>query len=265
MDKVKLPRIKKSAPIDLKEYKAFLKFLPPFIRTLVETYKLASEVYAQIGLLYYWEEVFLLPADAVYRPERGLCMIFLHRRSSYGTNGEDGYDHYIPKGLAIKLLKLSQVNQGKLLFLQEDGSSFSHVRLNAEFRKASKKAMERNVIKNAITPLDLRDSPPDNIQFLPGQYPSSLFRDHRDALHEISKEQVNEITKIIPPSRRHSGRHREHSLQAILQVLLAQEEFGLSRSELMLYFPKLAQAAETQKRRWVEKGIWPHILRILKS
>jgi len=78
MDKSKRVRITPSNPIDDKKLKEFLEFLSPKIKLLVETYKFASEIFAEIGLVYYWEEIFSLPATAVYKPDCGPWQIVLY-------------------------------------------------------------------------------------------------------------------------------------------------------------------------------------------
>lgn len=252
MAKEKLPRIKKRTSLDPKELKKFVKFLPPSIKILAETYKFACEAYAEIGLLYYWVEIFRLPATAIYKSECGHLSIALDRSSHYGTQGELGYIHYVPDHLSERLLILSESNQSGLLFRQEDGSAFDNARLEKEFCKASGKAQEAGVITKHITPMDFRSTPPEKIKFLPGAY------------REVSEEKVQEIEKILPRRRRNAGCPRKHPLKNILEALLAQEDFGYSRSNFKKHFPAIAIAAEKQKRPWMKK-IWPRILRILQS
>ncbi len=143
MGKSKRVRIKPSKPIDDKTFKEFLKFLSAKIKPLVETYKFASEIFAELGLLYYWEEIFNLPATAVYKPDCGPWQIIFYRTSKYGTTGEDHFVHYVPKHLLKRLTALSQSNSDGLLFRQEDGSSFNKGQLNEEFHKASQKALKK--------------------------------------------------------------------------------------------------------------------------
>jgi len=252
MDKEKSPRIKKSTPIDPRKFKAFVKFLPDSIKTLAETYKFACEVYSQIGLIYYWEELFVLPASVVFKSENGPCRVCFDRSSCYATRGESFFSHYLEDDLAEKLLVLSRSNEGGLLFQQKDGGSFDIDRLGKEFRRASQKALKAGAIKTAITPIHLRTTPS-----LPIRFQSGTSR-------EVSKKKIQEIMNILPNNSRNAGRHREKPLKAILEALLAQENFEYSRNEMMRLFP-VGLAAESQKRRWKEKGIWPQILRILQS
>ena len=163
MDKSKRVRIKPSKLIDDKTFKEFLKFLPPKIKLLVETYKFASEIFAEIGLLYYWEEIFNLAATAVYKPDCGPWQIIFYRISKYGTMGEDHFVHYVPKHLLKRLTALSQSNSNGLLFRQEDGSPFNKRQLTKEFLNASKKSLKNGYRLN-LTPIQLRTAPPANIQ-----------------------------------------------------------------------------------------------------
>lgn len=252
MVKEKKLRIKKTIPLDPKEFRAFLMFLPSLLRTLVETYHFSCEAYAEIGLAYCWTEIFRLPASAVYKPEHGPCQILLYRTSSHGSRSEEWYGRYIPnRFLSKKLLELSEANKGGLLFQMKDGRGFSAVHLKREFDLASRKALEKKAIKQPISPSRLRMAPSSDIKFHPGT--------HR----EVSEETVQSIAKILPQTAyRNAGRRREKPLKSLLEVLLAQNDFEYSRSELMRCFP-LAIAAESQKKRWQDLGIWSQILRIL--
>lgn len=252
MDKNKRVRIKPSTTIDDKAFKGFIKFLSPKIKLLAETYKFASEIFAELGLLYYWEEIFNLPATAVYKPDCGPWQIIFYRTSKYGTNGEDHFVHYVPKHLLKRLMALSQSNSDGLLFRQEDGSPFNKRRLNKEFRKAREKAYEKGCKLN-LTPIQLRTTPPTNIQ-----------KPNRVTVRGITKERIQKVKKLLPKSKK-GGRPRELPLEDILRPLLAQANFGLTRSALISNFPETACAAEIQKRRWEKQGIWDHILRIFQE
>lgn len=265
MGKQRKLKIKSTSPIDFREFKAFLKFLPEPVRLVTRFYKFASEVYAGVGLLYYWKEVFCLPADAVYQPERGPCQVVLYRSSSYGTQGEAWFGHYVPDNLAGQLLKLSQSNKGGLLFQRKDGSAFDSKWIEQEFRKASKLAIQDGVIKYPITPIHLKTTPKSKIKFQPGCYPAKLLKDHPEAVRTVSEEKIQEIAKILTMNSKNSGRPREHSLHDICKALLAQEDFKLSRVELVEHFSDIARAAESQKRRWIKDEIWSQILLLLKS
>lgn len=252
MDKSKRVRITPSNPIDDEAFKAFLKFLSPEIKLLAETYKFASEIFAELGLLYYWEEIFNLPAEAVYKPDCGPWQIVFYRTSKYGTTGEDHFVNYVPKHLLKRLVALSQSNSGGLLFRQEDGSPFNKEQLNEEFRKARQKAHKKGYKLN-LTPIQLRTTPPADVQ-----------KPNRVTIRGITEERIQKVKELLPESRK-GGRPRELPLEEILRPLLVQANFGLTRSALTSNFPATARAAEIQKRRWEKQGIWDQILRIFQE
>ena len=252
MDKSKRVRIKPSKSIDDKTFKEFFKFLSPKTRLLVETYKFASEIFAELGLLYYWEEIFNLPTTAVYKPDCGPWQIIFYRTSKYGTAGEDHFVHYVPKHLLKRLTALSQSNSDGLLFRQEDGSPFNKKQLNEKFRKARQKAHEKGC-KLHFTPIQLRTTSPANIQ-----------KHNRVTVRGITKERIQKVKELLPKSTK-GGRPRELPLEDILRPLLTQANFGLTRNELLSNYPRTACAAEIQKRRWEKQGIWDQILRIFQE
>ena len=252
MDKNKRVRIKSSPSINDKTFKEFLKFLSPKIKLLAETYQFASEIFAELGLLYYWEEIFNLPATAVHQPDCGPCQIIFYRTSKYGTNGEDHFVHYVPKHLLKRLMALAQSNSDGLLFRQEDGSPFNKGQLNEEFRKACQKAHKKGYNLN-LTPIQLRTSLPANVQ-----------KHNRVTVRGITQDRIQKVKELLPESRK-GGRPRELPLEDILRPLLAQVNFGLTRSELVSNYPRTACAAEIQKRRWKKQGIWDQILRIFQE
>lgn len=252
MNKSKRVRITPSNPIDDEAFKAFLKFVSPEIKLLAETYKFASEIFAELGLLYYWEEIFSLPATAVYKPDCGPWQIIFYRTSKYGTTGEDHFVNYVPKHLLKRLTALSQSNSDGLLFRQEDGSPFNKRQLNKEFRKARQKAHEKGRKLN-LTPIQLRTTPPANIQ-----------KHNRVTVRGITQERLQKVKELLPQSKK-GGRPRELPLEDILRPLLAQANFGLTKNALISNFPGTACAAEIQKRRWKKQGIWDQILRIFQE
>lgn len=252
MDKSKRVRIAASNPIDEGAFKVFLKFLSPEIKLLAETYKFASGIFAELGLLYYWEEIFNLPATAVYKSDYGSWQIIFYRTSKYGTNGEDHFVNYVPKHLLKRLMALSQLNSDGLLFRQEDGSPFNKRQLNKEFRTARQKAQEKGCKLN-FTPIQLRTTPPANTQ-----------KTNRITVRGITQERIQKVKALLPKSTK-GGRPRELSLEGILPPLLAQANFGLTRSALISNFPRTARAAEIQKRRWEDLNIWDQILRIFQE
>lgn len=144
MDKIKRPRIKPSKPADTKVFRAFLKFLLPRVGLLVETYKFAREIFAKLGFLYYWEEIFNLPSSAMYQPDCGSYQIIFYRSSKYGTSGDDYFVHYVPKHLLKRLIALLRSNPEGLLFQQEDGSPFNKRLLAKEFRKHLKRHAKKD-------------------------------------------------------------------------------------------------------------------------
>lgn len=252
MDQIKRVRSKPSKSIDDETFKEFLKFLSPKIKLLVETYKFASEIFAEIGCLYYWEEIFNLPATAVYKPDCGPLQIIFYRISKYGTNGDDHFVNYVPKHLLKRLTALSQSNSDGLLFRQEDGSPFNKQRLNNEFRKASQKARKQGYKLN-LTPIELRTASPANIQ-----------KYRRVTVRGITEERIQKVKELLPKSKK-GGRPRELPLEDILRPLLVQANFGLTKSALISNFPRTACAAEIQRRRWEKQGIWDQILRIFQE
>ncbi len=249
MSRTTEPRIKQTVQISDKEYKSFLKHLPRNIRILVETYKFACDVYATVGLTYYWEELFNLPAQAVYKPERGPAMILLFRYSRYATRKEQWFGHYLPKKLSRELLLLSQDRDG-LLFQREKNRKYTVSYISKVFQKTSKKAKEMNLITFPISPGNLRSKPSTDIKYMPG------------SPREVSEEKEKEILKILTKKAHKAGCPRKVPLNPILETLLAQEDFKYSRSELKEHYP-YARAAESQKRRWIKAGIWLKIRRTL--
>lgn len=252
MAKINSPRIKRKKTIQPTEFKAFLKFFPKNIKLLVQTYRFASGVYAKIGLGYYWEELFQLPANAVYKPEKGPPQILLFRFSRYATQGERWFGHFLPIRLGRQLLKLAESQQG-LLFRQEDGSPFNIQRLNREFSKAAELAQQKGYFSKYryITPKHIAVDIPQNVKFYPGE------------ARKVTGEQIQAIKSILPPSQyRKAGRKRECDLQDILNALLAEEDLDYSRSELEKKFPA-GKAALSQKRRWIDRKVWDPIQRIL--
>lgn len=270
MDKRRLPRIKRSPPPNEAEIATFLKCLPPPIRLLAETYQWASAAYANMGLTYYWKELFSLPAHAVsdfkektavvkekttiIKEKTGVIVNF-YRNSTYGTMGEDFYTHYVPRKLVLKLIGLAKTNANGPLFQQESGHAFNHARLSKEFSQASKKAIGKGAIKRSISPTALRAAIPEEVE----KARSGSYR-------EVKVETVEAVRRFlasVPKSYRGAGRPSQIDLHHTLKVLLAQHECGYSRKKLTELFHSV-HAAESQKRRWEKRGVWDRIVQILQ-
>lgn len=255
-----LQKTKKVPAIDATQLKTFIKFLPKEIKLLVETYKFASEMYAWIGLQYRWVELFALPANAISNdniPPR----IRLDRFSRYGSKGEIFFAIALPNKLGRRLVAHVKINADGFLFRQKNGKPFDSIVLAQEFFKASDRAYKKKVIKKHLVPRDLITKPRSDIAFERGSLSSVCFRP--ELVKAIPKEKVVEISKIIPSHYHNAGCHRDHTMHDILQALLAQEDFNLTRKEFKRYFPKIWSAAESQKSRW--KGVWNQILGILST
>jgi len=265
MSKAKSPIIKQSHSRTHQELMEFLKFLPPLVRLFTETFAFASKTYAQVGLSYRWKELLCLPANAVYKEQKRPWQIHLYRTSKTGSLGELWFGRHLPNRLGAKLSVLAEDGSRDLLFRREDGGPVTETYLSAAFRRASSLAMKNGSIKTPITPSHFKTCPAIDIQFLPGSYSSNTLRDCPKSVRDISENQVLEIKELLSNHSGKRGKPRDLPIGDILQILLAQEDFKLSRTEVVEHFPKLAEAALSQKKRWAKKGIWPKILIILQK
>lgn len=238
-------RVEKSS----EQWNHFAKCLPKDIRLIAETYQFAAQAYAEIGLVYTLGELLLLPPRAVEEIPPCIC---LYRDSTHGSQGELFFTRGLPFKLGRKLIALSKRQTGEFLFSQENGRPFTDTLMNKAFSKASEKS------KIHIYPSCLRVAPM-RMQYERGSLPPVSFRP--EFIRKIPEGKIREVESLFPFKA--AGRPSVHDQGRILQALLAQLDFNLSRKQFETYFPDIACAAESRKRGWLELGIWNAIVAIL--
>ena len=223
---------------------ALIKALSEPTKTLVETFLFAAHLFAEVGLLYCWEELFELSAENVYERDRGPPQICFDRctlanetaRPPTGHLSEHFFSSYIPQHLQKRLLRLSKSNKGGLLFTL-NGKSFTAVLLYREFEKTGL----------LIRPLDLRVAAEANPDFLP-IFPKRL-----------SESQVQKIERDVLSYKTNAGRPRQVPLKDILEEVLYREVNGSwSRSPHV-------KAAKSRKRKWKDDGKLTEILNYIEK
>lgn len=258
MNKIKIPHLS-SFLCNMNGYKGFIRFLPVNIRLLIKTYRFIGEAYAELSLMYTWEDMFALPAHAVYL-NSGEYQIILSKVSEHGTNGDDHFVYYVSEELAGRLAALSRSNEVGFLFQQDDGTPFNINILNREFRKASRKARRRGIVNVDFSLIDLRAVGHSTKRCVS----QAILRGERTTITGVSPDRIEKVRQILI-SKRLNGLRCKWSLEEKLRPLIAQKNFELTRAQTVLYYPKTARAAESRKRYWQKKGIWDEILTVFKE
>ncbi len=250
MGKSAKPRIKTQVEILPEQWDQFAKCLPEDIRLIAEAYRFAAQAYAEIGLAYTLKELLLLAPSAVNEMSPSIC---LYRVSTHGSRREQFFLRWLPLKLGRRLIALSRSQVGEFLFSKKNGKPFTDALISRAFSKASEKSKIR------IYPLCLRVAPMVVQYASRPSVPSCAFQPQ--FIKNIPEDKIKEIESLFPSKE--AGRPSIHDQGRILQVLLAQLDFNLSRKQLATYFPDVARAAESRKRGWIELDIWNSIIAIL--
>lgn len=253
----------KTKPLGGKQFRSFLKFLPPQIQVMAELYWFINrKMFQKIGLFYGWEELCYIGTAALSdpRPETPTVMIF-YRTSNYGARGEHHVAHYLPSYLEKRIRKLIS-DESILIFRQKNGAPFTTYRLAKEFSIASVRAKKAGVITQAVTLLSLRQpiDPEWEKNTRPGTVPTSAGI---QIAASITEEQIESVRVLLLSTYRNAGAKSKHSLRLILEAIYWRELTRQAwRSLPMPPYPPW-RAVQAQHRRWEEGGILSKILEII--
>jgi hypothetical protein len=253
----------KTKPLDGKQFRSFLKFLPPQIRIMAELYWFINKnMFQMIGLFYGWEELCNMRVDALPDPCPGAPTVMtFYRTSKYGARDEHHVAHYIPHYLEKRIRKLIS-DESVLIFHQKNGAPFKTERLAKEFSIASMKAKKAGVIAQAVTLLSLRKpiDPEWEKNAMPNTFSESLAV---DMAASVTQEQIEAVQVLLSPSYRNAGAKPKHSLRLILEAIFWRELTKKAwRSLPMPPYPPW-KAVQAYHRRWEKRGILSKILEII--